>query len=125
LILLIAIMHLPAFSACTCYVDGRLTLHHSCAARTIKLYTWEVVDVEEWTWGWVFKGERTLHSGNTFHFVVQCGMGDCDGLAQIRDNGVLVEFNLPGRDETIDLGTIYDPNRCSKVKKVELPPPGT
>jgi hypothetical protein len=125
-LLLLIFVHAPAYSACTCYVDGEVTLSQGCAARTIKLWVWEIVDVETGRYDWVFKGERTLHSGDSFHFVVQCAMGDCDSAAQIRDAGlVLASFNLPGRDETADLGTINDPNRCPKKPSSEVPAPGS
>jgi len=121
--ILILLLHTGAFAASTCWVNGRLTIHHSCAARTINLWVWVCVDVEQQLYDWVNMGQRTLMNNETFSFLVNCGP-DCYAEAKIKGGGdTLCEFNLPGRGQTIGLGTIYDPNRCSKTVETAIPDP--
>jgi len=122
--ILILLLHVCAFAACTCWVNGRITLHYTCAATTIGLWVWVPINIEETQHEWVMVGQRTLMDNETFSFIVNCGFGGCNGPAQIRSRGdVIYSFTLPGNSQTIDLGTIYDPHHCSKTKETAVPPP--
>ena len=113
-----------AFAACTCYVDGQITLAQGCTSTTIRLWVWEIVNIETGEEDWVLEGEKTLGNLQHFHFVVQCAWGDCDAPAKIKSRGDdLVCFNLPGRDETLDLGVVHDWHSCSRKLESAIPPP--
>lgn len=121
---LLLLLNIGAFAACTCWVNGRISLHYSCAATTIGLWVYQPTDIYETDWEWVQVGSRTLMDNETFSFTVACPFGNCNGPAEIRSRGDVIEsFTLPGRSETINLGTVYDFHRCSKTKESAIPPP--
>jgi len=121
--ILLLLLCTSAFSASTCWVNGRLTIHHSCAARTINLWIWVTVNVETGEKAWVHVGQKTLMDNEQFSFLVNCGP-ECYAPAEIRSAcDVLHEFNLPGRGNTAYVGTIYDPNHCSKIPESAIPDP--
>jgi hypothetical protein len=122
--LFLLVLHTCAFAACTCWVNGRISLHYTCAATTIGLWVYAPTDIYETQWEWFQVGTRTLMDNETFSFTVACPFGNCNGPAEIRSRGdVLLEFTLPGRSETINLGTVYDFHHCSKHKESAMPPP--
>ena len=114
---LLLLLNIGAFAACTCWVNGRISIHYSCAATTIGLWVYTPTDIYETEHEWVQVGTRTLMDNETFSFTVACPFGNCNGSAEIRSRSdVIYEFILPGRGETIDLGTIYDFHGCSNTK---------
>lgn len=118
-----------AFAACTCTVTGVLTLDDSCNDTTINLW---VEDYEDPIYPdpneliWTLKMSLGhVQSGQAFIFYpVECHFS-CSAHFQIRSKGdVLYDGHLPGVGGSLDVGTIHDLNRCSKIKLIsELPPP--
>lgn len=120
---LVVLSHSPVYAACTCYVDGQIDLHHNCAATTINLWV-EVEDPETGQTDWVIKATAVVHDLDTFHFTVVCGLDHCTNRAELKSKGrVLAAFDLPGPNNTIDLGLVYDPDTCSRKKESAVPPP--
>jgi hypothetical protein len=126
-ILLGVMLYTPAFAACTCTVTGTLTLHDSCHETTLNLWVQEYENPPEpGPLVWTLKMSLE-HVGDGEYFVfypVECHFS-CSARARIKSKGdILHEFYLPGVGGTVDVGTIYDPNRCGKKENIsEVPPP--
>jgi hypothetical protein len=127
--LLGSVLYTTAFGACTCTVTGILTLDPSCHATTLNLWVQDYEDPIDpdpneliWTLKMSLEG---VGSGETFIFYpVECHFS-CSARFQIKSKGnVLYDGYLPGVGGSLDVGTIHDPSRCSKIKLIsELPPP--
>jgi hypothetical protein len=124
-LLLVLTLHTWVFGACTCYVAGQIDLHQNCTCTTLRLWVWELVNPDTGYEDWVLKGEKVVHDMETFTFTVVCGIGQCNNPAKLKSKGrELAEFDLPGRNQTVGVGLIYDPDTCSRKKESPVPPPG-
>lgn len=123
----VILLNTPAFSACTCTVTGVLTLHDTCHETTLNLWVYDyenpiVPDKKVWTLKTSLDGVQ-----NNEHFTfdpINCFFS-CYAEFKIMSKEVeLYRGTLPGNNSTLNVGTIYDPNRCSRKKKIsEVPDP--